>query len=102
MAYYRHNDGTLENLNMMTISDSKVHNPVSVHAFLEAALDLLKTKFPTVKKYIISLTAAAASIRTDTTSSTLVPIKVILDCRRSGIFSLRHMERARAMVWEEQ
>jgi len=68
VAYYRHNDGTLENLNMMTISDSKVHNPVSVHAFLEAALDLLKTKFPTVKKYIISLTAAAASIRTDTTS----------------------------------
>jgi len=50
VAYYRHNDGTLENLNIMIISDSKVHNSVSVHAFLEAALDLVKNKFPTVKK----------------------------------------------------
>jgi len=49
VAYYRHNDGTLENLNMI-ISDWKVHNSVSVHAFLEAALDLVKNKFPTAKK----------------------------------------------------
>jgi len=68
VAYYRHNDGTPENLNMMIISDSKVHNSVSMHAFLEPALDLVKNKFPTIKKYIISLTVAAASIRTDTTS----------------------------------
>ena len=35
---------------MMIVSDSKVHNLVSVHAFLKAALDLVKNKFPTVKK----------------------------------------------------